>query len=166
MAKTVDTSAVKWPDVMDLRSAAFFLGLSEMRTRTLAREETLPAHKDEDDNWAFNLKDLQAYQAQPKARKTGGGGGPRGDGKGWVIQVKFADLEKVKGLLAPLGITLLPRYNAEKMKASMARSKAKKAAAKAEALKNGVKPADQINAKPVPPTGKTAVAGAVPFGKK
>jgi hypothetical protein len=139
MANQLDLSNVKWPEVMDLRTASIFLDLSEMRVRTLAREGGLPASKDDEGSWAFKKSDLTTYKNTPHARK-GGGGGPRGDGKGWVIKVKFEDLEKVKAALAPFKIELQPRYNAEKMKASMARSKAKKLAAKAEAAKTGVKP--------------------------
>jgi hypothetical protein len=137
MAGTLDLSNVKWPEVMDLRTASFFLDLSEMRVRTLAREGGIPSSKDEEGNWAFKKADLQVYKDTPHVRKGGGGGGgPRADGKTWKIKVKFEDLEKVKAALGNFKIELKPAYDAEKMKASMARSKAKKAAEKAGGVKS------------------------------
>jgi len=113
----LDLSQIKFPDVMDLRTAALYLGVSEMRVRTLARDDKsgLKATKDEDGKWAFRKADLDAYKSAPRTRK--GGGGPRGDGKAWIINVKHADLEKVKNALKPMGIELSPRYNYEAMKA-------------------------------------------------
>ena len=123
----LDLSNVKWPEVMDLRTASIFLDLSEMRVRTLAREGTLPAIKDDEGSWAFKKADLSTFKSAPHPRK-GGGGGPRGDGKNWKIKVKFENLEAVKKALAPFGIELKAQYNAERMKKYMAERKAKKAA--------------------------------------
>jgi hypothetical protein len=128
----LDLSNIKWPDKMDLRTASIFLELSDMRVRTLAREETLPSTKDEEGNWVFALADLKAYKSTPHPRKGGGGGGPRGEGKTWKIKVKFEDVEKVKAALAPFGIVLQPAYDAAKMKEGNIRRKAAKAAATAK----------------------------------
>jgi hypothetical protein len=112
----IDLSQIKFPDVMDLRTAALYLGVSEMRIRTLARDEAsgLKSTKDGAGKWQFTKKDLEAFKASPKTRK--GGGGPRGEGKAWVINVNHADLEKVKAALKQFGIELQQRYNYEAMK--------------------------------------------------
>lgn len=104
-----------FPAEMNLRLAAVYLNLSEQRVRTLARDETVPgATKDESGQWVFSKQGLNEYLTQaPKAR---GGGGPRGNSKKWVVDVKHADLDKVKAALKPFGIELEPRYNYQKQK--------------------------------------------------
>ena len=116
MSSQVDLSNVKFPDVMDLRSAALFLGVSEMRIRTLAKDPQsgLKAGKDENKKWSFKKSDLEAYKNTPRVRSAGG---PRGDGKAWIINVPHAKLEQVKNLLKQQGVELQPRYDYEKMKA-------------------------------------------------
>lgn len=114
----IDTSQIKFPDEMDLRTASIFLGISEMRVRTLARQKALPASKDENGKWVFKKSDLQTFKDTPRAR---GGGGPRGEGKAWIINVKHADLEKVKAALAQFSIALQPRYNYAAQKAYRAK---------------------------------------------
>lgn len=121
---SIDLSKVQFPDVMDLRTAAIFLNISEMRVRTLARTGELKSSKD-DGKWAFKKADLEAYKNTPRARKSGG---PRGEGKAFVINVKHADLEKVKGALKQFGIELQPRYNYAKMKEYRAKRDAAKKA--------------------------------------
>lgn len=121
----LDLSKVQFPDSMDLRTAAIFLGLSEMRIRSLVRDEKsgLKANKVEN-SWVFAKKDLEAYRDAPRARKSGGGGGTRGEGKKWIIDVKHADLEKVKNALKTMGIELTPRFDSAKMTAYQAKRKA------------------------------------------
>jgi len=113
----LDLSKVKFPDVMDLRTAAIYLGLSEMRVRTLAREGELAGTKTEDGRWAFAKADLDEFKSRPpKPHARGGGGGrPRGEGKAWIIKVKYADLEAVQAALAQFGIEMQPRYDYAKM---------------------------------------------------
>lgn len=127
MASQIDLSNVVFPDVMDLRTAAIYLGLSEMRVRTLAREETLPGGKDESGTWQFTKNELDIFKETPRVRK--GGGRKQGEGKAWIIKVKYADLEGVKEALANFGIELQPRYNYAKQ-AEYRAKKAAEAAAK------------------------------------
>lgn len=125
----LDLSQIDFPDVMDLRSAALFLGLSEQRVRTLAREEQIPASKTESGAWAFNKSDLETWKSTPRVRKSGG---PRGEGKMYKVRVKYADLEKAKAALAEFGIELQPAYNyakqAEYRKKRQSRLRAEKMA--------------------------------------
>lgn len=77
---TVDTSKLSFPDLMDLRTAAMFLNVSEMRIRTLARTKVLVATKDpESKKWVFKKTDLEAWKNTPHVR--GVSTGPRGEGK-------------------------------------------------------------------------------------
>jgi hypothetical protein len=131
---TIDLSKVQFPDQMDLRTASIFLGLSEMRVRALARSEELPGSKDASGAWLFTKAELTTFKNTPRTRK-GGGGGPRGDGKSWIIKVKFQDLEKVKEALAPFKIELKPRYDYAKQAAYRAKREAKLAAEKLAAKK-------------------------------
>jgi hypothetical protein len=140
--ESIDITKIQFPENMDLRSAALFLGLSEMRVRALARKGDIKATKNDDGHWVFSKAMLTQFKNTPRAR---GGGGPRGDGKAWIIRVKYADLEKVKTFLKSLGIELQPRYNYEKQKAY----RAKRAASQKDAPK--VAPAAQ--AKPQGPIG-------------
>lgn len=124
----IDLSKVQFPDNMDLRTASIFLGLSEMRVRALARDGSLVGSKDEGGAWVFAKKDLETFKATPRVRKGGGKTGPRGDGKSWVIKVKFQDIEKVKEALGEFGIELTPRYDYAKQAAYRAKRDAAKAA--------------------------------------
>ena len=110
MSNTVDLSGVKFPEQMDLRTAALYLGVSEMRIRTLAREGELKGTKDEGNKWLFGKAVLDGFKATPHVRKSGGGR-VSAAGKAWVIHVKPADYEKVLAALKPLGIILEARYD-------------------------------------------------------
>jgi hypothetical protein len=114
----IDLSNVKFPDKMDLRTAALFLNISEMRVRTLAREGTLKATKTggegETKKWEFTKSDLEAFKATPRERKAGG---PRGEGKAWIVNVPHDKLEQTKNALKALGIELQPRYDVAKQTA-------------------------------------------------
>ena len=109
MSTTIDLSNVKFPDPMDLRTAALYLGLGEMRIRTLAREGTLKGAKNDAGQWLFTKANLEAYKTTPRVRKAGGK--VSAAGKAWVIHVKPADYEKVIAALKPLGIVLEQRYD-------------------------------------------------------
>ena len=122
MTAQIDLSKVVFPDVMDLRTASIYLGLSEMRVRTLARDEALKATKDGDGVWQFAKGDLDTFKVTPRTRKASTK--PRGEGKSFIIQIKYQDLEGVKEALADFGIELQPRYNYAKQ----AEYKAKQAA--------------------------------------
>ena len=125
----LDISKLDFPDVMDLRTAAIFLQLSGTRVRSLARDEEIPASKNEAGHWQFNKAELEEYKKQPKVRKAG----RRGDGKLWQIRIKYKDLEEVKQVLMERwGIEVEPRYNYEKQKEYRAKRQAKE---KAEAGK-------------------------------
>lgn len=124
-------AGLNFPDVMNLRLAAVYVNISEQRLRTVAREETVKGTKDENGAWSFTKEDLDAYlekkATQPRA------GGQRGDGKLWIIRVKYENLKGVKEALEPFGIELQPRYNYEKQKAYREKRKKQLAAEKAEA---------------------------------
>jgi len=117
MSNTVDLSNVKFPDVMDLRTAALYLGVSEMRVRTLARDGGIAGTKEEGSGkWLFTKLILDGYKNTPRARKSGGGR-VSADGKAWVINIKPADYEKVVTALKAFNIELKPRYNYAAQKA-------------------------------------------------
>jgi len=148
---TLDLSKIVFPDVMDLRTAALYLGVSEMRIRTLARTPAsgLKSGKDENGKWSFKKSDLDAYKSTPRVRKSTAGG-VRGEGKAWIINVKHGDLEKVKAALKTFAVELQPRYNYAAMKEYQAKRNAAKKA-------GGIKiPAVATNVVPAPnrPAGK------------
>lgn len=131
MSTQIDLSNVVFPDVMDLRTASIYLGLSEMRVRALARDESLTATKDEGGAWQFARTDLDAFKVTPRTRKASTK--PRGEGKAFIVKVRYQDLEGVKEALADFGIELQPRYDYAKQaeyKAKVAAKKAAEAAAK------------------------------------
>lgn len=107
----IDVSSIKFPKVMDLRTAAIYLEIGEMRVRTLARDEELPSHKNDAGHWRFNLEDLKAFKADMGTKR---GGYRRGDRKFWRIQVKHEDLDAVIEVLKPFGIEVTPQYQYEK----------------------------------------------------
>jgi excisionase family DNA binding protein len=110
MSNSVDLSNVKFPEQMDLRTAALYLGVSEMRIRTLAHQGGLKGVKDDGGKWLFSKVTLDGYKATPHVRKSGGGR-VSAAGKAWVIHVKPADHEKVVAALKSMSITLEPRYD-------------------------------------------------------
>ena len=128
MTAQIDLGNVVFPDVMDLRTASIYLGLSEMRVRSLARDESLKASKDEGGVWQFAKADLDAFKVTPRTRKASSK--PRGDGKAFIIRVPYQALEDVKEALGDFGIELQPRYNYAKQAEYKAKQAAKKAAAK------------------------------------
>jgi len=109
MSTQIDLSSVKFPDPMDLRTAALYLGLGEMRIRTLAREGTLKGAKNDAGQWTFTKAHLDEYKVTPRVRRAGGKASAAG--KAWVIHVKPSDYEKVIVALKPLGIVLEQRYD-------------------------------------------------------
>lgn len=133
---------IEFPELMNIRVAALYADLSEMRIRTLLREGRLKADKNEQGHWVISKTAIDEYNETKGQR----GGGPRGEGKLWVIRVKHADIADVREALEPFGIELQPRYNYEKQaeyrKKRAARLKAEKAAAtKADSAKAGKAPA-------------------------
>lgn len=109
MLQGLDLSKIQFPDMMGIREAALFLGKSEQYVRTLLRSKQLVGKNDEstDRQWQIRKVDLEAFKTrEPKTR----GGGQRGEGKAFVIKVKYADLPKVEAALKQLGIALQPRY--------------------------------------------------------
>lgn len=115
----LDISQVKFPDQMNIREAALYLGVGEQRVRALNRGGELKG-----DNTSgrllFKKSDLDAFKTTPKTRAIG----ERADGKAWVIRVKGTDLAEVKAFLEKKGIKLEQRYNLEKMKSYQAKRKA------------------------------------------
>lgn len=109
----LNVEALDFPDVMDLRTAALYLDLSEQRTRTLAKEGDIEAWKTESaGHWRFNKEDLDTYKAMPRTRKSGGF---RGDRKYWRMQVEHTDLEEVTEFLAEtFDIEVEPMYAYER----------------------------------------------------
>jgi hypothetical protein len=140
----LDLSSVPFPAVMELRDAAVYMRISEMRIRTLAREGALKGTKNaETGHWEFKKTDLDAFNATPRVRKAGSG--PRGNGKSYVIVVPFEKTEAVTADLAKHGVKLQPRYNYEAQKAYRVKRnadlKAKKAAGGTAPSKTVVTPA-------------------------
>ena len=126
----IDVSQIKFPAVMDLRTAAIYLEIGEMRIRTLARDEDLASFKNDAGHWRFNLEDLKSFKETMGTRKSGM---RRGDRKFWRIQVKHDDLEAVKAALAKFSVEVQDQYQYEKKDKS---AKAPKAAK--EEKKSGV----------------------------
>jgi hypothetical protein len=135
MTNTIDLSKVSFPDTMDLRTAAIYLGSSEMRIRTLARDGSVNASKSETGQWLFAKADLDTFKATPHVRKSGTRSA--GEGKSYIVKIRFADHEPVKAFLGQYGIELQPRYDYAKQAAY----KTAVAAKKAEAIANGTVPA-------------------------
>jgi len=145
---------VEFPDPMDLRLAAIYIGVSEGRVRSLSREGKIGT-KAEGGKWQYAKKELDAYLTAPKAaRKTGA---PHGEGKAFVVRIKFQDMQSVKDFLATKGISLEPRYNYDNQKKYQAKRKAAKAAEKA--AKAASAPAGTAAAAPVV---KAATANPLP----
>jgi excisionase family DNA binding protein len=112
---SIDVSTIDFPDTLDLRNAAIYLEISEMRVRTLAKEGNIPCYKNEAGHWRFDLSDLEEFKANMGTRK---GGYRRGDRKYWRIQIKHDDLEEVTELLADkFEIEVEPMYQYEKPEA-------------------------------------------------
>lgn len=107
--QALDLSKVVWPDVMDLQTAALYVGVSAQYARQLAKKGDLKGTKGEGNQWAFKKSDLDVFKNTPRKR-GGGGGGRRGDGKLYQIRVKYEHLEKVKTALGQFDIELEPRY--------------------------------------------------------
>ena len=107
----VDISQIDFPDEMSLRAAAIFLEISEMRVRTLAKDEDLKSFKNEAGHWRFAKEDLEEFKSTMGSRR---GGYRRGDRKYWRVQVKHDDIEAVKEALEPFGIELESQYQYEK----------------------------------------------------
>jgi len=120
---------IQFPDRMEARLAAVYADISEQRLRILVREGRLKAETVEG-HMTFTKANLDAYLANRGATRKGGG--PRADGKSFVIKVKPADLQAVKDALSKLGIELQPRYNyakqAEYRKKRLAEAAASKTA--------------------------------------
>lgn len=148
MSNQIDLSNVKFPDPMDLRTAALYLGISEMRIRTLAREGTVKGSKNDANQWQFKKADLDVYKTTPHVRKSGGASA---NGKAHVIHVTPANYEKVVAALKPLGIALEQRYDYAAQKAY----RVKRAAdLKAKGLDAHGKPLGQKKAAVTPPPAK------------
>lgn len=122
-------AGLNFPDVMNLRLAAVYVNVSEQRLRTVAREGTVKGAKDDNGAWMFTKADLDEY-LQMKATQPRGGG-QRGDGKLWIIRVKYENLADVKEALAAFDIELQPRYNYQKQKEYREKRKKQQAAEKA-----------------------------------
>lgn len=132
---------IDYPDPMNLRLAALFIDVSEMRIRSLLREGKIKATKDGEGRWLVTKADLNAYSATKGTRKASG---ERPEGKAWVVHVKATNYKDVEAALAKFGIKLEPRYDYEKQKAYRTQraikiKAAKAAEAKAKAPKATVK---------------------------
>lgn len=124
----IDLSNVVFPDEMDLRTASIYLGVSEMRVRTLARTGDIIGDKDEKNRWVFHRAILDEYKNRPVTVKERKAKGPAREGKAWIIHVKYLDIPAVQEALAPFGIELEPRYNYAKQAEYRERRAAEKAA--------------------------------------
>lgn len=134
-------ASLNFPDVMNLRLAAVYVDVSEQRLRTVAREGRVKGKKDENGAWIFSKADLDVYLEEKKTQPRRGG--TRGEGKLWIIRVKYENLEEVKATLGKFGIELQPRYNYEKQRAYREKRKKEEAAQKAASAKSTAsKPAD------------------------
>lgn len=131
--QSIDLSNVVFPEEMDLRTASIYLGISEMRLRTLARTEEILGEKDDKGRWVFPRAILDAYKDRPKVVRERKAKGPGREGKAWIVHVKFVDLPAVTEALEPFGIVLEPRYDYAKQAAYQEKRRAEKAAEKAAA---------------------------------
>jgi len=104
----IDMSNVKFTDPLTLRDAAIFLGMNENYVRAAAQGGRVVSTKNATGQWLFKQADLTTFKNAP--RRTGGGGGHRGEGKMFIIRVKHTELEAVKAALGQRGIELQPRY--------------------------------------------------------
>jgi hypothetical protein len=112
----IDTSKISWPDQMNIREAALFLGLGEQRIRALVRAGDLHPTKVEGSTAnQFAKSELEAFKASD--RKAGGTRKEGAAGKAYVIHVTGEKLARVQAALQAEGITLEPRYNYDKMRA-------------------------------------------------
>lgn len=118
---------IDYPDPMNLRLAALFIDVSEMRIRALLREGKIKAGKDAEGRWQVTKADLKAYADTKGTRKAGG---ERAEGKAWIIHVKAPNANAVREALEKFGIKLEPRYDYEKQKAYRTLRAKKLAAAK------------------------------------
>lgn len=128
---------IDYPDPMNLRFAALYADVSEMRIRALLREGKIEATKDADGRWQVTKKALDAYKATKGQRR---GGGERPEGKAFIIHVKAVNNPAVTEALAKFGIKLEPRYDYAKQKAYRA-ERAKRLAAEKKAAKTAATPA-------------------------
>jgi len=124
---------IEYPDVMDLRIAALFLGMSEGRLRTLVREEKVKGARDEESQkWTFKRTDLEAYLKEPKARAASNKATKAG--KAFINHLTIDKLQRAKDALAAIGVELEQRYDYSKQRAYQQKRKAAKAAAKKVAV--------------------------------
>lgn len=119
----IDISQIDFPKIMNLRTAAIFLEISESRVRTLAKDEELSSFKNEAGHWQFDKGDLTTFKENMGTRK---GGYRRGDRKYWRVQIKHTDMEAVVADLAKYGIEVENMYQYERDAAAEKGGKAKK----------------------------------------
>jgi hypothetical protein len=129
---------IDYPDPMNLRLAALFIDVSEMRIRALLREGKIKASKDAEGRWSVTKADLNAYAATKGTRKATG---ERAEGKAWIIHVKAVNAKDVQAALDKFGIKLEPRYDYEKQKAYRT-ERAKKISAAKKAAATAPKPVE------------------------
>lgn len=132
MSDTFVMPKIEYPDPMNLRLAALYLDVSEMRMRALVREERIKAVKSEEGHWLVSKAAIDAYKATRGVRTAPGK--PHGDGKAFIVHVKFADHDKVAKALEPFGVKLEPRYDYAKQAAYREKRNIAKKAEKAKAL--------------------------------
>ena len=146
----LDISKINFPDQMNIRETALFLGVGEQRIRALVRSGELKSYPVEGSTAkVFHKNELVAFQNAP--RKAGG----RKEGvagKAYVIHVTGEKLAAVQNALKAQGIELEPRYNYAKMREYQKKSKANKAARNGEATAV----ATSTSATPAQPEKKTA----------
>jgi hypothetical protein len=150
----LDISKINFPEEMNIREAALFLGIGEQRIRALVRSGELTVEKRDNAN-VFKKGVLQAFKDAP--RKTGGR--KEGNaGKAYVIHVTGDKLAAVQDALGKIGVQLEPRYNYEKMRAYQKGRRDKLNAQKRAASGNGqaqTQTASTQTATPAAPAEKT-----------
>ena len=64
----LDLSQIQFPDSMGIRDAALYTGMSEQYIRTMVRQTTLKASKNEAGEWEILKSTLDELMAQPRQR--------------------------------------------------------------------------------------------------
>lgn len=132
-------TAPKEGDMLTIKEAAEYLGISEMRVRTLVREGRLEGAEMQQvkdtsvKRWVIPVEGLDLYSET----KGTFGGGSRAGGKAWIVRVEgpepFAALETFcKNTTGVSGPFARYKYDPEKQKAYRIQRKAKLAAAKSD----------------------------------
>jgi len=116
------------PELLTLRQAAAYLGVTDQRVRTILREGRVEATKNEKGYWRVTTEALDAYNVTKGTRQAGA--------KAYVFKADAEQLEAIQAAFedAGLEVAIEPRYKYDPAKAKAYRlARAEKQAAAAEA---------------------------------